>query len=54
MLVSIVASGRKIGKWRAFLLSFFFSPAIGLIITLFSRRVYESPSYTDLFRSMGQ
>lgn len=53
-LVSIIASGRKIGKWRAFLLSFFFSPVIGLIITLFSGRVYEPPSYTDLFRSMGK
>ena len=54
MLVSLIASNRKIGKWRALLLSLFLTPVIGLIITLLSRRVYQIPSYTDLFRSRGK
>ncbi len=52
LLVCLIASKKKIGKWQAFLLSFFFTPIIGLIITFFFKRVYEPPSYTSLFKSM--
>ena len=49
ILIGLIGSARQISFWGAFFLSLFFSPIVGLIVTLLSKTEAEVQRQQELF-----